>query len=106
MTVTRTDVQDRRADRAGPTVRAVCWHCPRSNPGQVQGKGLGREAREIKRQLSERTHPTLPVPMALQAAPVDSGRCLLQEDSSQVLTGAILISRMSSPSCMGQDTLP
>lgn len=50
VTVTRTDVQDGRADKSvGPTVRAVRWHCPRPNPGQVQGKGAGREAGEIEK---------------------------------------------------------
>ena len=57
--------QDRRAGQTyrltvEPTVRAVCWHCPRPNPGQKQGRGRGRGARETedKRQLSEHLMPT------------------------------------------------
>lgn len=43
----RTDVQTEKESR--PTVWAVCQHCPRPNPGQMQGKGAGREAGGIEK---------------------------------------------------------
>ena len=76
-------MQDRRTDRVEPTVRAVCWHCPRPNPGQKQGSGGGRGARETedKRQLSEHLTPiteagpsphTLPAPPQVPPTPYPS----------------------------------